>query len=78
VVSLTALTIASRTLGVDFARAMAKPLLLSSLVNCFVYTLVVRYCYERLGISLGTLAAFAAALVSAAGTVAFSRRNAGK
>ncbi len=70
-VFVSTLFIASRSRGVEFARALTKPLMVSGMINVAVYGVCVRYVYPILGLPLGTAAAFVVSLASAYGTFRF-------
>jgi uncharacterized membrane protein (GlpM family) len=57
--------------GVDSARALTKPLLVSAMVNVIVYVIAVRSFYPGLGLILGTIVALAITGVSVYVTYSF-------
>ncbi len=65
------LIISYRSRGATFSRSLAKPLLISGMVNIVIYAIAVRYLYPISGIALGTLFALAMSGVSAYGTYTF-------
>ena len=67
-VFVSTLFITARAQGIEFARALTGPLLVSGMINVAVYGVCVRYLYPGLGLALGTIGAFAVSLTSAYGT----------
>ena len=59
----------------EFSRAITKPLMVTGMITIVVYSLGVRYFYLGLGLLLGTLAAYAMAMVSAYFTAIFVQRK---
>jgi hypothetical protein len=55
-----------RSRGLDFSRAIARPMMTSGLVNVTVYAVAVRAAYPALGLAAGTAIAYAASLAAAA------------
>jgi uncharacterized membrane protein (GlpM family) len=74
-VFISTLIIAHQSRGMEFSRAMTKPLLVTGMITIVIYSLGVRYCYPGLGLVLGTLAAYAAAIFSAYFTAIFIQRK---
>lgn len=70
-VFLSTLIISSRSKGVEFSRALTKPLLVSGMINVVTYAIAVRYLYPVLGLALGTLLALAISGLSASATHVF-------
>ncbi len=64
-VFISVLVINYRSRGMEFSRAMTKPLLVTGMVSIFMYSLGVRYFYPSLGLWWGTLAAYVFAVVGA-------------
>ena len=62
---IATLTITNRVQGPDFARAMTKPLLVTSMITIALYALSVRYLYLSTGLYYGTLLAILVAAASA-------------
>ena len=52
------LWITSRTRGVEFSRAICKPLMISATITSGPYSVAVRYLYPSLGIGIGTIASY--------------------
>ena len=67
------LTIAYKTRGLEFSRALTKPLMISGMINVVVYAVCVRYLYLTYGLGFGTLLAFLVSIVSAYGTYQLAR-----
>jgi hypothetical protein len=59
------IVITYRSRGLDFSRAIARPLMTSGLVNVAVYAVAVRIAYPAAGLAAGTAIAYAATLVAA-------------
>ncbi|MFA5076037.1 MAG: hypothetical protein WC480_01320 [Patescibacteria group bacterium] len=57
--------ISYRAKGINFARALVKPLTTTATVTCIIYGMGVRYFYPSLGLALGTIAAYSIAAASA-------------
>jgi uncharacterized membrane protein (GlpM family) len=68
---VSTLVIASRARGVEFARTLTKPMMISGMINVVVYGICVRYFYPTMGLTLGTAGALAISLVTAFGTYRF-------
>ncbi len=64
-VFISILIINYRSRGMEFSRAMTKPLLVTGMVSIFAYSVGVRYLYPSLGLWWGTLGAYAFALFGA-------------
>jgi hypothetical protein len=64
-VFVSTLLIAYRARGLEFARSMARPLLLSGTINIIIYVVCIHILYPRSGILFGTLAAFFMSAISA-------------
>ncbi len=65
------LFIGYREHGLDFARAIVRPMLLTGMITIGVYGVCVRLLYPGCGLWLGTVLSFLASLVSAALVFAF-------
>jgi hypothetical protein len=74
-VFLATITIAYLSQGMEFSRTVAKPLMVSGLINVTVYATAVRFFYPILGLLLGTLASFAIAVLSSLLTYRFIQRG---
>jgi hypothetical protein len=59
------LVITHRSLGVEFARSMTLPLLISAMVNCMIFVTVLRWIVLPVGIGSASIMAYAASFVSA-------------
>lgn len=64
-VFISVLIINYRSRGMEFSRAMTKPLLVTGMISIFMYGLGVRYLYPSLGLWWGTLGAYVFSLVGA-------------
>ncbi len=64
-VFISILVINYRSRGMEFSRAMTKPLLVSGMASIFMYGLGVRYFYPSLGLWWGTLAAYFFSMIGA-------------
>lgn len=64
-VFISILIINYRSRGMEFSRAMTKPLLVTGMVSIFVYSVGVRYFYPSLGLWWGTLAAYFISMIAA-------------
>jgi len=62
---IATLTVTNRVQGTDFARAITKPLLVTSMITIALYALSVRYLYLSAGLYNGTLLSILVAAVSA-------------
>lgn len=69
------LVIAYRTRGIEFSRALTKPMMISGMINVVVYAVCVRYLYLVVGLGFGTCIAFLVSLLSAYGTYALVRQK---
>jgi hypothetical protein len=69
------LFIAYRSRGVEFSRALTRPLLISGMINVAVYALATRYLYLWVGPFLGTALALILTAGSAYGTLQLARGN---
>ena len=59
------LTISYKSRGIEFSRAITKPLMLTAMITVVVYVVAVRFSYLVLGLVLGTVVAFLASMISA-------------
>jgi hypothetical protein len=57
--------VAYRSNGLDFARAIAKPMMFSGLINVAVYGAAVHLAYPSFGLAAGTAMAFGISMISA-------------
>ncbi len=64
-VFISVLFINYRSRGMEFSRAMTKPLLVTGMISIFMYGLGVRYFYPSLGLWWGTLAAYVFSMTGA-------------
>ena len=76
-VFISTLIIAYRARGIEFSRAITKPLMITGMVTIVVYSAGVRYFYPGFGLVIGTLLAYAAALISALFTAVYIRKRLG-
>ncbi len=74
-VFISTLIISYQSRGMEFSRAITKPLMITGMITIVVYSLGVRYFYPGLGLLLGTLAAYAMAMVSAYFTALLIQRK---
>jgi uncharacterized membrane protein (GlpM family) len=74
-VFISVLVISYKTRGMEFSRAMTKPLLVTGMVTIFLYALAVRFFYPHYGLWLGTLGAMLVAVVAALFTFQFIRKR---
>ena len=74
-VFISTLIITYQSSGMEFSRAITKPLMVTGMITIVVYSLGVRYFYPGLGLVPGTLAAYAMAMVSAYFTAIFVQRK---
>lgn len=68
---MATLTITYRVNGIEFSRAMTKPLLVTGMITVAVYAIALRYLYPPVGLYLGTLLSIVAAGISAYLTLIF-------
>ena len=64
-VFISVLIINYRSRGMEFSRAMAKPLLVTGMVSNFLYGLGIRYFYPAIGLSWGTVASYVLSILGA-------------
>ncbi len=64
-VFISILFINYRSRGMEFSRAMTKPMLVTGMISIFLYGLGVRYFYPSIGLWWGTLAAYFISLIGA-------------
>jgi len=74
-VFISVLVISYKTKGIEFSRAMTKPLLVTGMVTIFLYALAVKFFYPNYGLWLGTLGAMLVAVVAALFTLLFIRKH---
>jgi uncharacterized membrane protein (GlpM family) len=72
---ISTLTITYRTGGVEFARAVAKTLMVSGLINVPIYALAVRFAYPWVGLAYGTVLALLISAISGYLTLLFVRER---
>ena len=72
-VYISTLIITAKSKGAEFSRRMAKPLLVSGMINVVAYSAAVRCFYPSFGLALGTALALAVAAISAYGIYWFMR-----
>ncbi len=64
-VFISILIISYRSQGIDFSRAMTRPLFITGMISVVMYATAVRYFYLSLGLVLGTVCAYILSLVGA-------------
>ena len=64
-VFISVLVINYRSRGMEFSRALTKPMLVTGMVSIFIYSVGVRYFYPSLGLWWGTLAAYLFSMIAA-------------
>lgn len=69
------LVISYQSGGLEFSRAITKPLMLTGMITIVIYGLGVRFFYPGLGLVLGTVVAYALAMASAVFTSIFIRKK---
>jgi hypothetical protein len=74
-VFISTLFISYQSRGIQFSRAITKPLLVTGMITIVIYSIGVRYFYPGLGLVLGTLMAYAIAMVSAYFTAVFMQKR---
>jgi hypothetical protein len=74
-VFISVLVISYRTRGLQFSRAMTKPLLVTGMVTIFLYAAAVKFLYPDFGLWLGTLGALLVSAVSALFTFLLIRKH---
>jgi hypothetical protein len=74
-VFISALLISYQSKGIEFSRAMTKPLLVTGMITIVVYSIGVRYFYPTAGLVFGTLLAYAISTASAYFTGVFIHRR---
>jgi uncharacterized membrane protein (GlpM family) len=62
---IATLTISYKTRGIEFSRAMTKPLLVTGMITIAVYAVALRYLYPATGLYTGTLLSICVSAVSA-------------
>lgn len=62
---IATLTISYKTRGIEFSRAMTKPLLVTGMITIAVYAVALRYLYLATGLYTGTLLSIFVSAVSA-------------
>ncbi len=62
---ISTLTISYKAHGIEFSRAMTKPLMVTGMITIAVYALALRYLYISTGLYLGTLLSVCISAVSA-------------
>jgi uncharacterized membrane protein (GlpM family) len=74
-VFISTLIITYRSRGIEFSRAITKPLLVTGMITIVVYGLGVRYFYPNLGLASGTALAYGLAMASALFTSVFIQKR---
>jgi uncharacterized membrane protein (GlpM family) len=74
-VFISTLIISYQSRGIQFSRAITKPLLVTGMITIVIYSIGVRYFYPSLGLVLGTFVAYAIAMVSAYFTAIFLQKK---
>jgi uncharacterized membrane protein (GlpM family) len=64
-VFISTLILCYQSRGIEFSRAITKPLLVTGMITIVIYSVGVRYFYPGLGLVLGTVAAYATAMAFA-------------
>jgi uncharacterized membrane protein YdbT with pleckstrin-like domain len=62
---IATLTVTYRVHGIDFSRALTKPLLVTGMITVAVYAIALRYLYISTGLYLGTVLSILVASASA-------------
>jgi len=62
---ISTLTISYKTIGIEFSKAMTKPLLVTGMITVAVYAIAVRYLYTSTGLYTGTFLSVCIAAISA-------------
>jgi len=70
-VFISTLIISYKSRGLEFSRTMTKPMLMTGMINVFVYAIAVRYSYLYFGLVLGTIFSFLISMISAYFTYQF-------
>jgi uncharacterized membrane protein (GlpM family) len=74
-VFISVLVISHRTRGLQFSRAMTKPLLVTGMVTIFLYAIGVKFLYPKFGLWLGAMGALLISAVSALFTFLFIEKH---
>ena len=72
---ISTLIIMAKSKGVEFSRRIAKPLLVSGMVNVVAYSIAVRYFYLLFGLALGTVLALGISAMSTYGVYWFMKNK---
>jgi hypothetical protein len=72
---ISALAITYKTQGIEYSRAMTKPLMVTGMVTIVVYAIAVRYFYSTVGLYLGTLFSIFLSAISAYFTYLFIKKR---
>ena len=72
---ISTLILMAKSKGVEFSRRIAKPLLVSAMINVVAYSTAVRYFYLPLGLALGTVLALGIAALSTYGIYWFMKNK---
>lgn len=72
---ISTLIIMANSRGVEFSRRMAKPLLVSAMINVLTYSTAVRYFYLPFGLAAGTVLALAVSAMSTYGIYWFLKNK---
>lgn len=74
-VFISTLIVSYQVRGMEFSRALTKPLMVTGMITIVVYSLGVRYFYPGFGLVLGTLMAYAVSGISAGFTAIFIQKK---
>lgn len=72
---ISTLAITYKAHGIDYSRAMSKPLLLTGMVTIVIYAIAVRYSYVTIGLYAGTVLSISVSAFSAYFTYYFIKRK---
>lgn len=72
---ISTLIIMANSKGVEFSRRVAKPLLVSAMINVVAYSTAVRYSYLHFGLALGTFLALGVSAMSTYGIYWFMKNQ---
>ena len=62
---ISILTVTYKTYGIDFSRAMTKPLMITGMFTIVIYAISVKYLYIITGLYIGTLLSILISSISA-------------
>lgn len=75
VVFISTLIITYKSGGVEFSRAITKPLMMTSMITIVIYSIAVRYFYLTFDLVLGTVISYVIAMIGAYFTYIFVQRK---